>query len=289
MRVFRFRLSRRHPPCRRTASNQPSHATSVCHPATRLLPSPLLLPTACTTPLSDLLRPVRAPRRRRRLLCRSCRRLQCRRPASNQPSRATFMRRLVTRLPPQPLLRQTPPSAPSPHRRRLRARAAQLRHSLLRPPSTRRQIDSSLAPRATRHLRSTPRPGPLPLLSQAPPSAPPLQRQHLRPRTVRPRQPLRRSFRCPPRRRPASGKPPHATRVRRQLMRLLQLPRLSSTSCATSLANLPRLVWPRRRRPRPLLRSPLHWSSRRLASGQPSHLTLERHFVTRLLPLALAT
>ena len=278
--------ARRHPPyCRPTS--QPSHATSMCHPTTRLLPSPLLLPTACTTPLSDLLRPVRAARRRRHSLRRSRRRPPCRRPASNQPSRATFMRRLVTRLPPQPLLRQTPPSAPSPHRRRLRARAAQLRHSLLRPPSTRRQIDSSLAPRATRHLRSTPRLGPL--LSQAPPSAPPLQRQHLRPRTVRPRQPLRRSFRCPPRRRPASGKPPHATRVRRQLMRLLQLPRLSSTSCATSLANLPRLVWPRRRRPRPLLRSPLHWSSRRPASGQPSHSTLERHFVTRLLPLALAT
>ena len=229
MRVFRFRLSRRRPPCRRPTS-QPPHATSMCRPVARLLPLPLLLSTACATSLSELHRLVRPRRRRLRPLCLSRRR-----------------------------------------------------------PPYRRQADDSPPPRATRHLRSTPRLGPLPLLSQAPPSAPPLQRQQLRPRTVRPRQPLRRSFRCPPRRRPASGQPPHATLVRRMVMRLLRLPRLSSTSCATSLANLPRLVWRRRRRPRPLLRSPLHWSSRRPASGQPSHLTLERHFVTRLLPLALAT
>ena len=289
MRVFRFRLSRRRPPCRRPTS-QPPHATSMCRPVARLLPLPLLLSTACATSLSELHRLVRPRRRRLRPLCLSRRRPPYRRQADDSPPpRATRHLRSTPRPRTQPLLSQTPPSAPSPHRRRLRARAAQLRRSLLRPPSTRRQIDSSLAPRATRHLRSTPRLGPLPLLSQAPPSTPPLQRQHLRPRTVRPRQQLRRSFRCPPRRRPASGQPPHATLVRRMVMRLLRLPRLSSTSCATSLANLPRLVWPRRRRPRLLLRSPLHWSSRRPASGQPSHLTLERHFVTRLLPLALAT
>ena len=98
MRVFRFRLSRRHPPCRRPASNQPSHATPVCRLVTRLSPLPLPRSTSCTTPPSDLLQLVRPPRRRRRLLLCSCRHPPCRRPASTQPSHATSMRRLVTRL-----------------------------------------------------------------------------------------------------------------------------------------------------------------------------------------------
>ena len=132
----------------------------------------------------------------------------------------------------------------------------------------------------------TSRPRLPPLLSQAPPSTPPLRRHHLRSRAVRPRQPLRRSFLCPPRRRPASGQSPHATPVRRLLTQLLQLPRPSSTPCPTLLSNIPRLVRPRRRRRRPLRLSRRHPPYCRPAN-QPSHATLMCRLVTRLLPLPL--
>ena len=141
MRVFRFRRSRRQPPCRRPASNQPSHATSVCRLVTRLSPLPLLPSTSCTTPLSDLPRLVRLRRRRRRLLLRSRRQPPCRCPASNQPSHATSVCRLVTRLSPLPLLPSTSCTTPlsdlprlvRPRRRRLRP----LRLSRRRPPCCR--------------------------------------------------------------------------------------------------------------------------------------------------------
>ena len=124
------------------------------------MPSPLLLSTACTTPLSDLLRPVRAPRRHRRLLRRSRRRLLSRRPASNQPSRATFMRRLVMRLPPLPLLSQAPPPTPFLRRQRLRSRALMLRRSSLQLTSRQSGLRPAFSPpsRATRPLRLAPRP-----------------------------------------------------------------------------------------------------------------------------------
>ena len=154
MRVFRFRLSRRRPPCRRPTS-QPPHATSMCRPVARLLPLPLLSSTSCTTPLSDLLRLVR-PRRRRRRLCR----LPCRRPASNQPSRATFMRRLVMRLPPLPLPSQAPPPTPFLRRQRLLSRALMLRRSSLHLTSRQSGLRPAFSPpsRATRPLRLAPRP-----------------------------------------------------------------------------------------------------------------------------------
>merc|ERR1712086_54770 len=127
----------------------------------------LLLSTACTTSLSNLPRLTRPRRRRlRRSLLRPP---STRRQIDNSlASRATRHLRSTSRPRAQPLLSQTPPPAPSPHRRRLRARAAQVRRSLLRFSSNRRRAYSSPPPRATRHLRSTPRPRTQPLLSQTP-------------------------------------------------------------------------------------------------------------------------
>ena len=140
-----LRPPRRRPPCRRPASSQPSHATSMCRLARRLPQLPLLLSTACATSLSNLPRLVRPRRRRRRSLRPPRRRPPCRRPASSQPSHATSMCRLATRLPQLPLLLSTAcatslsnlPRLVRPHRRRRRS---------LRPPRRRRPNASLASP-----------------------------------------------------------------------------------------------------------------------------------------------
>ena len=113
MRVFCFRLSRRHPPCRRPASSQPSHATSVCRLVTRLPPLPLAGQTPLSTP------PLRRQRLRSRalILRRSClhpsSRQLGRRPTFSPPSRATRLSRLASRPRQQPLARRAAPSTPT--------------------------------------------------------------------------------------------------------------------------------------------------------------------------------
>ena len=137
---------------------------------------PRLSSTSWAGSFLELSQPGRPPRRRRRLLCRSRRYPPCSRPASSQPSHATSVCRLVTRLPPLPLAGQTPLSTPPLRRQRLRSRALILRRSCLHPSSRQLGRRPTFSPpsRATRLSRLASRPRQQPLARRAAPSTPTL-------------------------------------------------------------------------------------------------------------------